>query len=295
MASAAPLAVATAARKNYVPFVRVLARSLAAHHSDVPLVLGLTDEVEDRFDPSAEPFELLPIAELPVPDLHGFLARYDAREATIAVKPYLLQSVLDRGAETVVYIDVDVLVLEELTGLFEAAAAHAITLLPHLLEPLEAPDRRDRELNILQSGVFNGGVLGVRDCPEGRRFLAWWQARLYEHCRHSIAEGMHYDQRWLDLVPAFFEDVHVFRDPTVNIAHWNLPDRDPATYRLFHFSGYDPDRPTNVTQYSNRLTMADRGIPAALFARYHRALLDAGWNEARDWPYAFSNERRDGR
>lgn len=295
MASGVPLAVATAARKNYVPFVRVLARSLAVHHADVPLFLGLSDEVEDRFDPSAEPFELLSIAELSIPDRDGFLTRYDRQEAAIAVKPYLLQSVLDLGVETVVYIDVDALVLEELSGLFEAAAAHAITLLPHLLEPLEGPDRVDRELNILQSGVFNGGVLGVRDCAEGRRFLAWWQARLHEHCRHSIADGLHYDQRWLDLVPAYFEDVHVFRDPAVNIAHWNLPERDPTSGRLFHFSGFVPDRPNMVTRYSNRLAMNDRGVPAALFARYHRALLDAGWDDARDWPYALSKERRGGR
>ena len=36
---------------------------------------------------------------------------------------------------------------------------------------------------------------------------------------------MHYDQRWLDLVPALFDDVHIVRDPGCNVAYWNLPER----------------------------------------------------------------------
>ena len=107
------------------------------------------------------------------------------------------------------------------------------------------------------------------------------------NCRHDVAEGLHYDQRWLDLVPAYFDDVHVFRDPAVNVAHWNLPDRDLSTCLLFHFSGYDPDRPEVVTRYADRLQMSDLGQAEQLFTRYCRALLDAGWNDARDWPYAY--------
>lgn len=169
MGPGAKLAVATAAGKNYVPFARVLAESLAAQHAGIPFFFALADEVDGCFDPTREPYELLPIAELPIPDLGTFLAQYDRREAAIAVKPYVLQSVLDRGFRAVVYIDVDILVLGKLTGLFEATEAHASTLVPHLLEPLEGPDRADRELNILQSGVFNGGVLGLRESGEARR------------------------------------------------------------------------------------------------------------------------------
>ena len=82
--------------------------------------------------------------------------------------------------------------------------------------PARAPRRRGpsrRELNILQSGVFNAGVIGVRRGETADRFLGWWQGQVYSDCRHSLDEGVHYDQRWLDLVPAFFEDVGVVRDP----------------------------------------------------------------------------------
>jgi hypothetical protein len=61
--------------------------------------------------------------------------------------------------------------------------------------------------------------------PAARAFLSWWQNRVYEHCRHDVAHGVYYDQRWLDLAVVFFEDVYVFRDPSFNVAHWNLPER----------------------------------------------------------------------
>jgi hypothetical protein len=171
--------------------------------------------------------------------------------------------------------------------LLAAAQKAAITLLPHLLEPLQGPDRAERELNILQSGAFNGGVVGVRDSSEARAFLAWWQRRVRADCRHAIGEGLHYDQRWLDLVPSYFDDVQVYDDPTVNVAHWNLPERQLGDCRLFHFSGYDPDRPDVLTQYSNRLSFADVPQVVPLFARYRNAVLAAGWREERDRPYAY--------
>ena len=109
---------------------------------------------------------------------------------------------------------------------------------------------------------------------------------------------MHYDQRWLDLVPALFDDVHIVRDAGCNVAHWNLPERGltltptwlgthDSRCRFFHFSGFEPERPGCVTRYSNRLTMESIGPAAALFARYVELLRAHGYFACRDWPYAF--------
>lgn len=277
-------AVVTASAGNYLPMARVMAESFRRHHPDVPVFLGLSDEAEGRIGPQ-EPFELVPLDELSLPEPRRLLFAYERREAAIAIKPYVIERVLDLGLETVVYIDADVLVLRGLAGLLAAAQRGSITLLPHFLEPPTGSDRITRELNILQSGVFNGGVLGVSQSGEARAFLSWWQRRVVLDCRHAVAEGLHYDQRWLDLVPSYFEDVHVYDDPTVNVAHWNLPERDLATCRLFHFSGYDPDRPDVLTRYSDRLSFADVPQIEPLFTRYRDAVLAAGWEEERDRPY----------
>ncbi len=279
------IAAGTVVAKNFLAFARVLARSFREHHPDVPLFVLLADEVDGYFDPAAEPFQLLHLENLAIPDLPRFLSQYSRQQTVVAAKAWLLSHLLDRGFHRAVFLDADLLVLGDLTPLLAPAGDPAVLLTPHLLAPLAGGDRIARELNILQSGIYNGGFLGVSDSPEARRFLAWWQERLSLHCRHAVAEGLHYDQRWLDLVPAFFEDVGIVRDPAFNTAYWNLPERNTLAARFFHFSGFNPDEPQAVTRYSRRVAMADDLVP--LFDRYVKLLEEAGWHETKSWPYAY--------
>lgn len=294
------LAVATIVAKNYVSFARVLAQSFLSHHPDVPFFALLSDEVDGYFDPGAEPFCLVRQSEVGIPDLPRLRVRYDRKQVAVTSKPYLLSHLLDRGFGSVIFLDPDIWVLGSLDHLFSLVREHAAVLMPHLLAPLSGEDGVERELNILRSGVYNGGFVGVSARPAARAFLSWWQDRVYEHCRHDVAHGVYYDQRWLDLAVVFFEDVYVFRDPSFNVAHWNLPERairvgddaitvDGQPCRFFHFSGFDPDRPHAVTRYSPRLEMSNVGPAAELFRRYLMLLERAGYHETKGWPYAYGS------
>lgn len=282
------LAVVTAASGNYLPMARVMAASLRREHPEVPVLLALCDRPEGVVT-SGEPFDLLRLDDLPLTAPEWFLFRHTRFEAAVAIKPFVLERALDLGFDTALYIDVDVMVFGGIWDLFAAAERHPITLVPHLLEPLTGGDRVERELNILQSGVFNGGLLGVSESESARSFLRWWQKHLAVSCRHSVAEGMHHDQRWLDLVPSYVENVCIYDDPGVNVAHWNLPERDPAACRLFHFSGYDPKSPDVLTKYSNRLSLNDVPRARPLFAQFGDAVLSAGWEDAQRRPYGFGS------
>ena len=55
--------------------------------------------------------------------------------------------------------------LSDLSSLFDVVGQYSIALTPHLLSPLAGADAIPRELNILQSGTFNGGVIAVADTP----------------------------------------------------------------------------------------------------------------------------------
>jgi len=293
-------AVGTIVAKNFVPFARVLARSFREQHPAVQFFVALADRVEPPFVPAAEPFETVPLEELRIPDLRRLSFRYSRQQLSIAVKPYFLRYLLHRGFTAALFLDADILVLDSLHPLFAATAGHAVALTPHLISPASGADRLARELNILQSGIYNGGFVGVSQHESASRFLDWWADRLHTHCRHDVPQGMHYDQRWLDLVPAIFDDVHVVRDAGCNIAYWNLPERDVAMTpigmraggergRFFHFSGFEPERPLTVTRYARRVTMESIGPAAALFAQYVDLLRADGYFECRDWPYAFGS------
>jgi len=289
---------ATIAAKRHLSLARVLANSFREHHPEIPFFVLLADEVDGRFDPSKEPFQILHLGDLAIPDPARFRFHYRQQELTYAATPYLLAHLLQRGFTSACFFKQESLVLSHLSPILERLAGHSILLAPHLLTPLTGDDRHQRELSILQSGVYNVGFLGVTETETTRAFLGWWQDRLYHYCRHDVSQGMHYEQRWLDLVPAFFEDVHILRHPGFNVGHWNLPERsireagnqfwvENEVCRFFRFSGFDPDQPQAVTRYSSRLPMAGIGVAATLFARYREMLEEAGYHETKTWPYAY--------
>lgn len=288
MADAA-VAVGTIITKSYLPFARTLARSLRALHPDIPVFVLLVDTVDGFFEPADETFELIPLQSVAMRDLWGLCFRYPHLQVGSAMKPHLLRHLLGRGFDAAVFLDADILVVRSLDRLFSAVREHAVVVTPHLLSPPAGASRVARELNILQSGVYNGGFVGVSNRSAAHGFLAWWEDRLATHCRHAVGEGMHNDQRWLDLVPTLFDDVHVFRDEGCNVAYWNIFERDLARCRFFHFSGFDPERPTVVTRYFAHPTMEDMGGARWLFERYGALLHEHGLASTRQWPYAYQN------
>ena len=76
----------TIVAKPELPYARVLAKSLRRWHPDTPFLVLLADEVDDHFDPAAEPFGLLSLSQLPIPDSGRFCflhERLPLRKASI--------------------------------------------------------------------------------------------------------------------------------------------------------------------------------------------------------------------
>lgn len=292
----------TIVSKNYVAFARVLARSFLDHHPGGRFFVLLVDRNDGHIDPAQEPFELLEVEELDnVPERDAFLFKYTLLECNTAVKPYLLEHLLARyELERLVYLDPDIWVLRPLAAVAEALDRHAIALTPHLTAPLDDA-AHPGELAILQAGAYNLGFLGLRSAPLVRRFLRWWQERLYDRCVVRVEDALFVDQKWIDLVPGLFPDVAVLTDRGLNVAYWNLHDRpvtltgdDVSSARaageplvFFHFSGIDPEHLEGVSKHQDRYRLSDLGDAAFLYRRYAERLLAAGHRQAKPWPYAF--------
>ena len=294
-----PAAACTIVDKRQLAHARVTAGSFARHNPGIPFFTGLADRVDGAYDPAAEPFTTIELAALGLPAEAGMPFRLADDELAYATTPFLIEHLLDRGYDRVLFFKRESLVTGDHAASLELLEDASIVLTPHLLTPL-AGEESERELDVLLAGTYNVGFLGIAESPAARAMLRWWQERLREHCRHDVMGGLHFEQRWVDLVPGMFDGVRVTRDPGASIGHWSLPERrvevdgedvrvDGRPCRLVRFSGYDLDHPGAATRYHDRLAVADAGgDAAALFRRYRELVLAAGHAEARALPYAFA-------
>ncbi|OWT74946.1 MULTISPECIES: glycosyl transferase [unclassified Achromobacter] len=246
--------VYTSAACNYIPKVRTLVRSIKKFHPDWVVHLALSDEVPADLDLSKEPFdEIHPLSSLEIPNYTGWAFCHTIVELSTAIKPFLLARLLEReDCEGVIYLDPDTVLFSRLDDVLESIKHSNIALTPHLVDAESSlAGIMDNEISCLRHGIYNLGFLAVAPTEVGKQFAQWWSDRLYYFCRAEIHNGLFTDQRWIDLVPAFFEGVCILRTPRLNAAPWNLSTRtitgdlpdnvmvDGEPLGFYHFTGFD--------------------------------------------------------
>jgi glycosyltransferase involved in cell wall biosynthesis len=292
-------AACTIISKNYLAQARVLAKSFRKHHPNTPFFVLLVDHVDGCFQPEHEPFTLIPFDELPLRERYQLAFKYDIIELNTALKPCFLEHLFrNYGVRKVLYLDPDILILREMSALFDLLDHRSIILTPHLLTALEEDGHEPSDATILRAGTYNLGFLGLTNNDTTQTLLKWWQDKLSEACQSAPERGMFVDQRWMDLTPGLFDGVYILRDPGYNVAYWNLPSRvtemrgktvlvNKRPCYFFHFSGFNPDYPDRVSKHTTRLTMDKIGAAARLFHKYRDLLVRNGHDECKKWPYAF--------
>jgi glycosyltransferase involved in cell wall biosynthesis len=296
------IAACTIIAKNYLPFARVLMSSLRASSPNVLRIVILVDHIDGFFDPASEDFDVVLSEDLPIPDSLWFHFKYSILELSTAVKPFALEYIFEHySVDQVLYFDPDISIYSDLDILAAALSDSSVILTPHLTSPL-MDGRHPTDLDILRSGSYNLGFIGIRRCAEAACFLQWWKTRLYDQCVVDLPKGLFVDQRWIDLVPGMFNDVGILRNPGLNVAYWNLSHRTVSrssngytvngeSLCFFHFSGFNPEEPHRFSRHQNRFTLDDLGDARELVLEYRQRLLERGYSECRKWPYAFGTFR----
>ncbi len=279
--SPAPTAIVSICSNNYLSQAEVFFDTARRFHPDAALVLGLADLVDPALR-YPEGVEVVEAAALGIPDFPCFAFAYDVTEFNTAIKPTLMLRLLERGHRHVVYFDPDIALyrrLDDLLALLAGGASFVLT--PHFCSPPgEGAPRTER--HIMQTGVYNLGFLATSQTPETEPLLRWWARRLQHDCVNEQAQGLFVDQKYMDLLPGLAAHAAVSRDPGFNVAYWNLDRRrveagpgsgpeggwtvDGRPLGFFHFSGFRPDHPREVSRYASEPQAA--GALADILAGY---------------------------
>jgi glycosyltransferase involved in cell wall biosynthesis len=273
------LSIFTICSNNYIPFARVFFDSVKKYHPEARLYLCLADERLVSADFYPRGCEVVTVQELRIPEFRSFAFRYEIAEFKMALKPYMLRYLLALGHDDVLYFDPDVEVFAPLDGILtplREGASFVVT--PRICRPPQSDTCAD-DTDILHAGVYNPAFLGVGRGPQTEAVLRWWSRGLQRRCASDEGPDIFENQRFMDLVPGFADDVRILRDTAYNVAYWNLAQReltqdagcwlvDGQPLRFFHFSGIDPDDVTRLSKY----TAAFQGneIMPPLLALMHR-------------------------
>lgn len=255
----------TSITANYLAKARVLCNTLKKHNSKAKFALVISDDIPGFVVLEKEPFDYV-IETKKIDEIGNkkiFFFKHTITELCTAVKPLMALEIMKLYyADKVIYLDPDIAVFDDLSVLESYLDEHSIILTPHQLQPEENDLYvKENEILFLKRGTFNLGFFGVRADEEGRRFLNWWNTRLMTYCfddnydllpelmRDGLV-GMFTDQKWIDLVPSFFDNYYIIKEPGYNVCTWNLSGRTVKIYDdkifvndkplyFYHFSGFD--------------------------------------------------------
>jgi hypothetical protein len=292
--------VCTIVAKNYLSFARTLFQSIRATNPGLACYGLVVDEWKGFVEPAEEPFTLLSIEELNVPDAREMAFRYDVTELSTALKPFLLDHLLQQGFDHALYLDPDIIVTNRLDALFAKLDTADFLVTPHL--DVDYPDDGflPDDKFILLAGIYNLGFFGIRKSPNAFAFLEWWKHKLLTKCVAAPTKGYFVDQRFIDLALGLFPGFEVIREPGYNAAYWNIHGRtisredgrwccNGGPLHFYHFSGYSPKRPESISKYINRFTLETRPDLRPLFDEYRTRLLENGYEKTSAWPYSYAS------
>ncbi|MCW8348139.1 glycosyltransferase family 4 protein [Vibrio sp. ZSDZ65] len=288
----------TIVSNNYMHYAHTLFNSIAEHSPDTTLVLGLCDKKLDSVD-YPQGAEVIELEQLQIEKLSGFIYQYSILELNTAIKPFIMDMLLDRGFENVAYFDPDIRLFDSLDRLWYELNDHNVVLTPHLTDLLD-DDKLPGELGILQAGSYNLGFIGLSNGKEAKKLLKWWKSKLYKECVVDLERGLFVDQKWMDLVPSLFDKVKIIKDDSWNVAYWNLNHRDITkssdTYFVngnklffFHYSGYSIKAKT-LSKHQNRFMKTSKGRELVeLCEIYNKDLTINGIDRYATIPYYYND------
>jgi hypothetical protein len=299
-------AICTIVAKNYVASARTLCQSFLKFHPEGECFVLVVDDFEGYLRPADEPFEIVGLSELGIPDQQSFCFKYNVTELCTAVKAHFLDHLIRRrSVSRLLYLDPDILVTGSLGALFGRLGEYDIVLTPHLDTDYPEDNMLPNDAYILRAGVFNLGFIGVNDSENALGFLNWWKGKLYNKCVHNMAEGYFVDQKFADLVPTLFDNYFIEKGDGYNVAYWNLHSRrlnlaggawecNGGPLHFFHFSGYDPRKedtlvsPKYIPTELCRHRLSERPDLQPLFSEYKNLLMQNGYEQTKQWPYTYA-------
>ena len=161
--------------------------------------------------------------------------------------------------DKVLFFDPDICIYASLDPVLKDLDNSSILLTPHYNKP-EPDDWPNSDIGMMRFGSFNLGFFGIRKTQQVENYLDWWHDRCMRFCFFETQFGLSTDQKWINIAPCFFDDIHISFNSGYNMAFWNLHERillldkgnnfivnDKYPLIFFHFSSFNDNNPDDLS------------------------------------------------
>jgi hypothetical protein len=279
--------VLTVCSANYLAQAKALGDSLIKHNLSYKLVIGLVDKLNGRVNADYYyPHEIIEVDELSLPEFADMRNRYTDLELVCSLKSFFTDYLFTKYQPShIIFLDCDILIFDSLGYIENALNDSSILLTPHITRPFPLDNRKPEEKTILKTGMFNAGFYALRNDDIAKAFLNWWKERMIDQGYERPKEGLNADQKWLNFLPLYFNNVRILTHAGCNVAYWNLHERniekrgdkffvnnEPLFF--FHYSGYSVQQPDKISRHQDRFSFEVRPELKELFDLYHATLIN---------------------
>lgn len=212
--------VCTIITPDYIPFANVLCKSLKKFIPDINLQILVTGEIQQNTDDSIITHTLdSVINSSTAKGIYNKYAHTNKDHFRWALKPVFISYLLNKGFDKILYVDNDLFFVNNFEFLFDELDKYDILLTPHWtnITPL---DNGNGLLDVLQGGLYNAGFIGVN--KNAIEAINWWADACHYKTEKNYQLGLFVDQKYLDVLPAQFDNVKVIKHQGCNLASWNI-------------------------------------------------------------------------
>jgi hypothetical protein len=307
----------TICAKNYIGLAQVLEKSLKKHNKDLDFYIFVVDEfvesdksiIGDRLELPKNILFAKEVLNYTLEKWNEMSFKYNLTEFCTSIKAKCFSYLFDeKKYEKAIFLDPDILIYNSLDYVYNKLNNYSILLTPHVLNE-KSITTKVKDNDMLNTGVFNLGFIGLKNNEVSLRLLNWWNERLNDYCFIDYNEGYFTDQKWMDLIPGYFNkgELYVCDNLGMNIAIWNFDERelvidnmvfyikdridgkDMAPLIFVHYSGFDYVKLISGyihhTTFSN-LKLFDDLLP--LFNIYEKALNESNFKSYLKMKYSYN-------
>jgi len=270
---------------------RAVAGSFLQQHTDYSFFIGLIDVHDQKLANWYQGYRIVNVQDIGIGHLDEMTRQYNISELSCALKSYFCDYFIrtEPNASEILYLDSDLYVYSPLKEIEQLHQQYDILLTPHLIRPMHFDGKQPDEVAYLATGTYNGGFFSFKVNDNSKAFIKWWCERMRYYCYYKLEEGLFVDQKWMNLIPVFFDKVWIIKHAGYNVSYWNLHERnitqrgneffvnDEYPLVFFHYSSINLKDAILFFKQQNRFTDESQPIAKKLFLEYRNEVYREGY------------------